>query len=74
MTEEKFDLSEKERVQFIEGIGLNLHYYKSSDVKEFIRRLRKELCFNIYEGSNPPLNCNCCSCKEIDALAGDKLK
>jgi hypothetical protein len=38
-----FCLEDKERVRFIEGIGLNLHYFKVSDIKQAIKLLKEDL-------------------------------
>lgn len=41
-------LSEKEKIYFVEGIGLNLHYYKPFDVRDAVRRLKNKVSPNIY--------------------------
>lgn len=41
---------------------------RKSDLKEFIRLLKKRFCL-----SEEP-NCTCARCKTIDNLAGDNLK
>lgn len=70
---EEFNLSEREKIQFIQGIELNLHYYKISDVKEFIRRLKEELFIEPFEGSKfAKLSGKECN-EIIGSLAGDKL-
>lgn len=41
-------------------------------VKEFITRLKKEMCFWVPKEERP-LDCDCTHCKIIDKLAGDAL-
>ncbi|KKK52477.1 hypothetical protein LCGC14_3104500, partial [marine sediment metagenome] len=53
----------------IHDISLNKYWYLKEDVKEFIKRLKEELCSNYRDDEKA---CNDCeSCKEIDKLAGD---
>ena len=42
MEDKEFCLEDEERIRFIEGIGLNLHYYKPSDVKKAIKIIERK--------------------------------
>lgn len=68
----EFNLSEKERIGYFKekGFGGEFKVILSQDVKEFIRLLKEEIKKGCMGTS---ANCYLIK-KEIDKLAGDKLK